>query len=547
MKKLTEIFSLRGCVMFHFAFWLFFVLGFCANISKSVIEGSVASWLLTPLVTAFLAGAMALPTLISKSKAYKRVYIVAVSVLLTLLIAMEFFLMTEFSIFCGQDVIDILYETNGDESSEFLATYMSFGKIVLYVIGMVTVWALSFLLAKYIVQRRYAVYAERLLAGGGVIVMAVCGIGFIKYRNGMSIPQYSSPTRILYSMYVADRRAETNRELCGECASYIQTAGEKSRNRGLNVILVIGESHSYYHTPAYGYGINTFPLVGSIADSTLVWYDDIVTVSDHTQGAMDAIFPMNIPEGPTVLFPAVFKALGYKTAMYDNQYLAGNGISILSDGGISDLLYDVRNKTRVPDLELVRNGIAPDSANTMVIYHLMGSHYKYEERYPRDKFSVFGPDDYPGHGRDEAEILAHYDNSLRYTDYVLKSVMDKYADKNSVMVYISDHGEEVFDIDGYMGHGNAYSRSRPEYQIRVPMFIWMSEGYMASYPDKRDAIRRNSGNPGLTSGIGHLLLDIANEAESRYRPQRSIVHGSYEKPRRVVLNSLDFDEACAKK
>ena len=98
----------------------------------------------------------------------------------------------------------------------------------------------------------------------------------------------------------------------------------------------------------------------------------------------------------------------------------------------------------------------------------MGQHYTYEIRYPSE-FKRFSASNYSGDLTDaEREIVAHYDNATLYNDYVVDNVIKQFEDKNCILVYFSDHGEEIYEIDDFMGHGNAAQRPTLKYQMRVP-------------------------------------------------------------------------------
>lgn len=241
------------------------------------------------------------------------------------------------------------------------------------------------------------------------------------------------------------------------------------------------------------------------------------------------------------LFPAIFKSLGYHTALYDNQYLAGEGISFMSDESLSQLLYDYRNKSTMTDEDLVESVDLTTEGNSLTIIHLMGSHYTYASRYPHDRFSLFTSKDYPSVPVGTGTILAHYDNSLAYTDHILASLISRLSGKKAAIIYLSDHGEDLFEQNGFMGHGNAAYLPEPAYQLRVPAFIWLSEKYIASHPDKADMTVQRSGFLGMSDDIGHLLLDIAGEEVPD--STRSIINQKYKPPHRIVLHSLDFDNA----
>lgn len=92
-----------------------------------------------------------------------------------------------------------------------------------------------------------------------------------------------------------------------------------------------------------------------------------------------------------------------------------------------------------------------------VVLHTYGSHFNYQERYPRS-FAYFKPD-----SRSEAksenrrDLLNAYDNTIRYTDYILHGIIERlqkwegiqtktdgvYGQPISAMLYTSDHGENI--------------------------------------------------------------------------------------------------------
>ena len=98
------------------------------------------------------------------------------------------------------------------------------------------------------------------------------------------------------------------------------------------------------------------------------------------------------------------------------------------------------------------------SSRVFVTMHTYGSHYCYHERYTSD-FRRFTPDDATvATARNRADLLNAYDNSILYTDALLDSVIDILDSSGcrSVMLYTSDHGEDIFDATG-----NAFCMPRP--------------------------------------------------------------------------------------
>ena len=131
--------------------------------------------------------------------------------------------------------------------------------------------------------------------------------------------------------------------------------------------------------------------------------------------------------------------------------------------------------------------------------------------------------------------------SALYNDYVLNEIIKKFENLNCVVLYMSDHGEEVFELGDFMGHGGAGYHKNINYLVRVPFWIWMSPQYKKSHTDMLENIYKAKHQPGITDDISHLLLDLAGIKTSFFSPARSIVNSEYDasKPR-VVLNSITY-------
>ncbi|ERO99579.1 sulfatase-like hydrolase/transferase [Enterobacter sp. MGH 14] len=80
----------------------------------------------------------------------------------------------------------------------------------------------------------------------------------------------------------------------------------------------------------------------------------------------------------------------------------------------------------------------------------------------------------------QEQLVNTYDNTLRYTDYVLAEMIEKlknYSDQyNTVLLYVSDHGESLGESGLYL-HGTPYKLA-PDQQTHIPMQVWMSPGFI---------------------------------------------------------------------
>ena len=139
--------------------------------------------------------------------------------------------------------------------------------------------------------------------------------------------------------------------------------------------------------------------------------------------------------------------------------------------------------------------------------------------------------------------MANYDNATLYNDFVVNSIIEKFKNDYCCVFYFSDHGEEVYELRNYMGHGNAYDSPNPSYQIRVPLMVWTSPSFARANPVICNKLNNALHYPICMDDIGHTLLDIAGITCKDFAPTRSFVNDRFNIHRhRIVMNSIDYDK-----
>ncbi len=122
--------------------------------------------------------------------------------------------------------------------------------------------------------------------------------------------------------------------------------------------------------------------------------------------------------------------------------------------------------------------------NTLIVLHIMGSHYNYNERVPKQyqKFQPIYTDDYT---KNKEKLDNSYDNSILYTDIFLGKLIDVLKNKNSFLLYSSDHGESLgekqYGIFAKYGHA-APIKVAPKEQLSVPFVLWYSNDFKQNNP-----------------------------------------------------------------
>lgn len=111
----------------------------------------------------------------------------------------------------------------------------------------------------------------------------------------------------------------------------------------------------------------------------------------------------------------------------------------------------------------------------------MGSHWYYENRY-KENFRKFKPVIHSKFvkANSKEEMINSYDNTILYTDYFLKNIIDniKKQNTNTILIYLSDHGEAL-------GENGNWLHAQESEGIKNPAaIIWFSDKFYENNKDK---------------------------------------------------------------
>lgn len=317
-------------------------------------------------------------------------------------------------------------------------------------------------------------------------------------------------------------------------------------------VLIIGETARYNNFSINNYyPRETNPKLR--ATGNLISYTDVCSSSTETRTSV----PLLMTEADVSNFPTAFtlpsiitffKSAGFETYWISNQNSADvNNKSIKVFVNESDNVIYINetvakfNEEKFKyDEELIpvlNNMLTKSRANKIfVILHTIGNHYRYDFRYPPE-FDVFKPSmkgmanvrvDDPA----TREVkMNSYDNAILYTDYFISSVIKAVSSYKAVstVIYLSDHGEDIFDDDRNLFlHAN---KSVTKYVVRVPLFIWFSDSYRTRYPQKIEALLKNKD---IKISARNLLDSMLNMADIQYEGR------DFDLPESIFSNKLEF-------
>lgn len=332
-----------------------------------------------------------------------------------------------------------------------------------------------------------------------------------------------------------------------------------------NIVLVIGESYNKHHSQLYGYNKPTTPYQKEMAEQgSLVPFTDVVAPWNLTSFVFKHVLSLHAVgdsgewcDAP--LFPEVFRKAGYHVTFITNQFQSKakeavydfSGGFFLNDPEMSQRQFDTRNTALYRFDEGVLNAYdelkAQNKEHNLVILHLMGSHVEYRARYPQNTRRFFTPQNAnrPELTVKQRYILSDYDNSVRYNDSIVSAITQRFIDKDAVVIYMPDHGEEIFDgspfIYGRM-HGANIDYRLARNEMEIPFWIWGSPLYIENHPYGWQAIRNAKDRPMMTDVLPHLLLYLAGISTPAYRPEYNVLAPEYNTKRpRILKGTTDYN------
>ena len=145
----------------------------------------------------------------------------------------------------------------------------------------------------------------------------------------------------------------------------------------------------------------------------------------------------------------------------------------------------------------------------------------------------------------QRQTLADYDNSLLYNDSIVKAITNHFADKEALVIYMPDHGEEIFDDKPYVSgrrHNADIDYRLARNEMEIPFWIWGSPKYIENHPYGWQAVLVAKDRPMMTDALPHLLLYLAGIKTPLYRSELNIVSPDYDTHRpRILKGTTDYN------
>ena len=348
-----------------------------------------------------------------------------------------------------------------------------------------------------------------------------------------------------------------------------------------NIVLIIGESYGKVHSQLYGYKYPTTPRQVKLERSGLLTrFSDVVSCWNLTSFVFKNVLSMHVvgQKGEWcdyALFPELFKKAGYNVTFLTNQFLPQakeaiydfSGGFFLNNPELSKFLFTTRNNSLhrfdeglLADYDgLVKSGeIVINNARdrksaakdpNFIIFHLIGQHVNYRTRVPNDR-RVFTAADYAESRPDLSErrrrVLADYDNACLYNDSIVASIIKRFENTNSIVIYMPDHGEECYEPGRNFicrNHSADVDWPLAHYEFEVPFWIYCTHCYAVTHPEIFKAIKDAKDKRFMTDALPHMLVWLAGISAKDYRPEYNLLSPQYNERRpRILKHVADYDK-----
>ena len=442
--------------------------------------------------------------------------------------------------------IFVFFDSNPKEVSEFLAFYSTKPIIVLtFITLLVSVWCLKQL---YLLSSQFFTVSKNTIIYSLIFIGIILGFLRLSKLIDYNFPYLFARSYILYQKESKELDVYKKNK-----NGNFESVAVKPSSAQQVYVLVLGESTTKSHLGVYDYARPTTPLLSAQKDDLLL-FQDVISPNTYSVASVTKLLTLANYEYPKATGQGsiiqLANAADFETFWLSNQRPLGPYESLITKLSFSSdhtkfitTVNAGNSKTLdadlLSDLDAVLN--QSQSNKIFILLHLIGTHHNYEDRYP-PSFNVFNGMVNSNFRSDAiAEKINHYDNAVLYNDFVLNAVIDrlKTLNANSFMLFLSDHGEELYTDLNIAGH-NEDTPTKSMYEI--PFILWQSEKYK-----EYRTIDTDVNKPYMSDDLFHGLADLMGIQCNQVDYQRSIFSDRFKERPRIILDSIDYDTAFRSK
>lgn len=296
----------------------------------------------------------------------------------------------------------------------------------------------------------------------------------------------------------------------------------------LTIILVLGEAVRSDHMQLNGYERETNPRLA--ARKHIVSYPDIYSAQTHTIACLPYILTRadstheDYQYSETSFVP-IFRAAGFRTAWISNQdmgstftpFIAECDTFIFANAGKTDNVFSKwLDVDLISAMQQLRKTPAP---RNLFIFHAIGSHWYYNSHVP-DTMYYFQPvtTNRVVTRNSIEQVINSYDNTVRYMDCFVDSIISLMEEECALVIYQSDHSEALGE-NGEFLHANDVEEAK-----HPACVIWYSNKFGTKYPEKVEALVANKEKRYRTDYVFYSILNAAGIQAEGESPDMNIFY-----------------------
>ena len=443
------------------------------------------------------------------------------------------YFMDSYNVIIDDAMIQNIVNTDMAESMDLLSFKLVLYLVLLGIVPSIYIYRVKIVYAgirKEVVSRIKLVLLSITLIASVVFIFGDFYASF--FREHKPLRYYSNPAYYLHSTVKYFSRYINIDVLPFEVIGLDAAISPEDIKREL-IVLVIGETARADRFSLNGYDRETNPF---LKKEELVNFTNFWSCGTTTSISVPCMF-------------SIYNESGYS----EKKGLAiENLFDVLQHAGVNVLWLDNNSDSKgvavraqyesykspktnpVCDPECRDIGMLPDvqkyieahpTGDIFIVLHQMGNHGPaYYKRYPPE-FEKFKPVCRTNQLEEctKPEIDNAYDNAILYTDYflseVIKLLKSNKSKFESVMFYVSDHGESLGENGLYL-HGMPNFMA-PDEQRHVPAIMWFGEGFDGANIN----LLKNKRNKRYShDNIFHTVLGFMEIETTIYNQEMDIAH-----------------------
>lgn len=324
------------------------------------------------------------------------------------------------------------------ESKEYMSNYVDYRDFMLVLFTCFILFLLYTFVRHF--THSYKVFKA---IGLGIFISILIAVSF--YINPIKeMEPFSVPNEFITIMEDKDKIDTVLRERAKYISQIKIQKVEKRTQIYDKIIVVMGESVNKNHMSLYGYSHPTTPFFDGLKKSHHLYVFDAIAPTNQTRYSVPIMLTQaNVHHYENRYNHSCSILTNFMANDYETYWISNQGRIGKHDSSISSMAYEA-NTTFFANLNYLEaktdevlldylNKLSKNSTKEMLLLHIMGSHSDYINRY-KNETALF---------KNTTNIVEQYDNSIHYTDTILSQIYKRYKDEKLLLIYVSDHGENI--------------------------------------------------------------------------------------------------------